>query len=61
MKVVTNKEVYDKICGSLDATRVGDPDHYVGVCISDPLKALMGPYHQVSRSFSFASRVAGIS
>ena len=55
MKVVTNKEVYDKICGSLDATRIGDPEHFVAVCVSDPLKALVGPYYQVSRSFLFLS------
>jgi hypothetical protein len=57
MKVVTNKELYDKICSTLDATRVGDPEHFVAVCVSDPLKALVGPYYQVSRSFLFASQL----
>ena len=61
MKVVTNKELYDSICDALEPSRIGDPEHYVGVCVSDPLKALVGPYYQVSRSFSFASRVAGVS
>jgi hypothetical protein len=54
MKVLTDKELYDKLCDSMAASRIGDPEHWCGVCVSDPLKALEGPYHQVSRSFPFA-------
>ena len=47
------------MCDALAATRIGDPEHYYGVCVSDPIKALEGPYQEVSRSFLFALREAG--
>jgi hypothetical protein len=51
LKVVTNKELYDSMCDALAAARIGDPEHDYGVCVSDPIKALEGPYQEVSRSF----------
>ena len=59
MKVVTDQEKYNAIKDKLAATRIGDPVHYHGICVSDPLKALVGPFQEVSRSFSFASHVTG--
>ena len=58
LKVVTNKELYDSMVDALAATRIGDPEHYYGVCVSDPIKALEGPYQEVSRSFLFVLREA---
>jgi len=49
MKVLTDKELYDKLCDSMASSRIGDPEHWCAVCVSDPIKALEGPYHQVSR------------